>query len=70
MKSAKKNLLQRVAVVIGVTLLIAVGYALDYGYWCPTSDVFILPGGLVWAIRMYYVESLQEDSRSASKRVV
>lgn len=56
MREAKRNLIQRLTVVLGLVLMISVGYVLDNGYWWPTSDVFILPGGLVWAFRMYYLE--------------
>ena len=62
MNRAMRNLLKRLAVVFGVVALIAVGYVIENGYWWPTSDVFVLAGGLVWAGRMYY------EDRSCDKR--
>lgn len=56
MSKANKNLMQRLAIVFGIVFLISAGFILDYGCWRPTSDVFILPGGMVWAFRMYYLE--------------
>lgn len=57
MNRAKAKLMQRLAIVFGIVFLISIGFILDYGCWRPTSDVFILPGGMVWAFRMYYLES-------------
>ena len=56
-----KNLLQRIALVVGVALLIALGYVADYGYWWPTSDVFVLAGGLVWAGRKFYEDCSNDE---------
>lgn len=63
MRTAEKKLAQRLLIVFGIVFLIAIGYILDYGYWVPTSDVFILPGGLVWAFRMYYLERGEENEQ-------
>lgn len=60
MSKANKNLMQRLMIVFGIVFLISIGFILDYGCWRPTSDVFILPGGMVWAFRMYYLERKAE----------
>lgn len=62
-----KKLLQRLALVFAVVAAIAIGFVMENGYWWPTSDVFVLPGGLVWAGRMFYEDRIRDKRREENR---